>query len=69
MYEDLRHDTETIRVFYLKKEANLSENYECTLEDELKPPVFRPSVQKLIEEGRKKREKYDFGGDQAAQIL
>lgn len=69
VYEDLRNDNETIKVFYLKKELSIPDDYVCTLEQELKPPIYRPSVKKLIEEGRKKREVYDFGGSNAAQIL
>ncbi|KAI1286746.1 putative 28S ribosomal protein S6, mitochondrial [Halotydeus destructor] len=52
---EYRLDPEFVKIRFLKKEENIAEDYVCTLDDEMKPPVFRPSVLKLIEEGRKKR--------------
>ena len=57
-----------IRVHYLKKEANVADDYQCTLEEEMKVPSFRKSVQKLIEEGRVERAVYDVGEKNALQI-
>uniref|UniRef100_A0A0A9XSY9 Small ribosomal subunit protein bS6m n=2 Tax=Lygus hesperus TaxID=30085 RepID=A0A0A9XSY9_LYGHE len=37
--------------------VNETENFECTLEDELKPPPYRPEVMKMIEDARKKEKK------------
>ena len=67
--EDCRRDNETIRAYYVKKEKNLPDGYECTLDDEMKPPAMRPSVRNLIEQGRKKKTPYDMGGETARQIL
>ncbi|KAH9426933.1 hypothetical protein DERP_011602 [Dermatophagoides pteronyssinus] len=61
VFEDCRYDTDIIRAYYIRKESNLPENYECELFDELKPPAKRPSVMSLIEEGRKKKPDYDMG--------
>lgn len=36
--------------FLLKDESALPKSYECTLEEELKPPAFRSSVQPLLNE-------------------
>ncbi|XP_026673801.1 probable 28S ribosomal protein S6, mitochondrial isoform X2 [Ceratina calcarata] len=38
---------------YVYKQNELNKNMECTLHDELLPPPYRPSVQKLLETGRK----------------
>ena len=67
--EDCRRDNDTIRAYYVKKERLIPEDYECTLEDELKPPSLRPSVQSLIQQGRKSRPEYDIGGELARQII
>ena len=37
----------------------LPEGYVCTLEEELLPPSFRPSVQKLKDEGYVPKKKYE----------
>lgn len=59
--EDCHHDNDMIRSYYLKKEYQVPDDYECTLEEEFKPPALRKSVQGLIEEGRKKKPVYDAG--------
>lgn len=41
---------------FIKKELKIPKEYKCTLEDELKPPVFREPVKRLIEESRKWKE-------------
>lgn len=36
-----------------RRHTIIPDDYKCTLSEELLPPSFRPSVRKLIEEGRK----------------
>ena len=59
--EKLKVDNEVVRHLITRKESILPEDYECTLHEELKPPAYRKSVQKLIEEGRKPEDKYVTG--------
>ncbi|KAF7496049.1 hypothetical protein SSS_05179 [Sarcoptes scabiei] len=68
-YEDCRRDNEIIKVFYLKKEANLAADYRCDLDRELRPPALRPSVQSLIEEGRKASQVFDMGDDELVKRI
>nr|CAG4648388.1 EOG090X0IQO [Moina brachiata] len=49
--DELRRDIDLIRSQVIKLEEQ--KKFECTLEEEQKPPAYRRSVQKLIEEGRK----------------
>lgn len=47
---ELKLDVDIARArFHLANETALPEDYECTLEEELKPPAFRKSVQPLLE--------------------
>lgn len=70
VYETCRQDNDIIRAYYIKKMQNLQENYRCTLSEELRPPSYRKSVQKLIEEGRESSEVYDMGDNyNTRQIL
>lgn len=56
-------------MFYLKKEANLAADYRCDLDRELRPPALRPSVQSLIEEGRKASQVFDMGDDELVKRI
>lgn len=56
-------DPDLLRHHIVPKTIKISEDYKCTLEEELLPPVFRPNVRKLLEEGRRRVEKYDRGTD------
>lgn len=38
-----------ISKFNLAEESTIPENYECTLEEELKPPAYRESIKPLLE--------------------
>nr|CAG4646708.1 EOG090X0IQO [Macrothrix elegans] len=49
--DELRRDIDLVRSHVVKLEEPVK--FECTLEEESKPPAYRKSVQKLIEEGRK----------------
>jgi hypothetical protein len=53
-----------MKVGFTLKETKVEPDYECTLEEELQPPSFRKSVQKLIEEGRRKQIVYDKGTEE-----
>ena len=66
--EDCCRDNDMMRVFYVKKESDVPDGYECTLEEEMKPPALRQSVQQLIEEGRRKKPEFDMGDPSAQQI-
>lgn len=52
-------DSDIIRSALMLKYEKLAPNYECTLEEELLPPSHRPSVKKLIEEGRPLKPRYE----------
>ena len=67
IHEDCRRDNDFVRVWWVKKASELPEGYQCTLEEEMKPPALRQSVQKLIEEGRRREPAYDMG-DKAANV-
>lgn len=71
VYETCRQDNDIVRAFYVKKEQNIPDNYRCSLSEELQPPSYRKSVQKLIQEGKKSRgEVFDMGDSfNARQIL
>ena len=43
-----------------RKENLISENYECDLFEDLKPPVYRKTVQKMMETGKQFRNKQEF---------
>jgi len=52
--EGLQVDDSTVRVVFMEKDRpKIPSDYVCTLEEELLPPALRPSVQQLIEMGRK----------------
>jgi small subunit ribosomal protein S6 len=57
----LKVDSEILKHTVRRKESILSEDYECTLHEELQAPAHRPSVQKLIQEGRKPEKAYETG--------
>lgn len=57
-----------IKTFYVKKESSIPDGYECTLEEEMKPPALRQSVKKLVEEGRRQQPVFDMGEPNARQI-
>jgi small subunit ribosomal protein S6 len=62
--DSLKLDNDLMKVGFTLKETKVEPEYECTLEEELQPPSFRKSVQKLIEEGRKKQIVYDKGTEE-----
>ena len=66
--EDCCRDNDMLRTFYVKKENSVPDGYECTLEEEMKPPALRKSVEQLIEEGRRSKPEFDMGDPSAAQI-
>lgn len=43
-----------------RKENLISDNYECDLFEDLKPPVYRKTVQKMMETGKQFRNKQEF---------
>lgn len=66
--EDCQRDNDISRTFFVKKEPSVREGYRCTLEEELKPPSLRQSVQSLIEKGRVEKKVFDIGPPSARQI-
>lgn len=51
---DLKMDTDIIKATFIRRDdPKVRGEYECTLEEELLPPAARPSIKKLIAEGRK----------------
>lgn len=57
----LKVDSEIVRHSVRRKESSLSDAYECTLHEEMLPPSYRPSVQKLIQDGRNPEKPYETG--------
>ena len=58
--DECRRDMDIIRSHIYTKNELLKEK-ECTLQEELLPPAYRPSVMNLLEEAKKQRsEKYKF---------
>lgn len=48
---ELKLELDIVRFFgSLSDESKVPEDYDCTLEEELRPPAFRKSVQPLLEE-------------------
>lgn len=51
LHPELKLDQEILRSnFFIKDQSVLPENYVCTLEEELKPPVYRESIQPLLKD-------------------
>lgn len=57
-YIDMSRDV--LRYKISRKENLVSENYECDLFEDLKPPVFRKTVHKMMETGKQFRKKQEF---------
>jgi len=53
----LRTDTDLMKVQFCEKESKISEDYVCTLEEELKPPALRPSIQSLVRQNEERLRK------------
>ena len=49
--DEFKRDIDLVKANIVKCEE--SANFNCTLDEELKPPAYRNDVHKLIEEGRK----------------
>ncbi|KZC10822.1 PREDICTED: probable 28S ribosomal protein S6, mitochondrial [Dufourea novaeangliae] len=63
--DEFNRDIDVIRT-RIYKQNPIESNEECTLEQELLPPAYRPSILKLLEEGRRKKKhefKYNSGLD------
>lgn len=52
LLEEFRRDTDILRKTFVALDNDWPEP-KCTLEEEMLPPAYRPSIQKMIEEGRK----------------
>ncbi|CAL8147535.1 unnamed protein product [Orchesella dallaii] len=50
--DEFRRDIDIIRHGFMRIKPE--EKFECTLDEEMKPPAYREDVKKMIEEGRKK---------------
>ncbi|CAG2103877.1 unnamed protein product [Medioppia subpectinata] len=57
IHESLRMDTDIMKVRYTTKDTKIPDDYECTLEEELKPPALRPSVQMLVKQNEERIKK------------
>ena len=57
IHDSLRMDTDLMKVYFAEKETKIPEDYVCTLEEELKPPALRPSIQSLIRQDEERKRK------------
>ena len=48
IFDTLRQDTDLMKVKFSEKTKKIPEDYVCTLEEELKPPALRPTIQSLM---------------------
>lgn len=63
---DLKMDTDVINCAFIRRDdVKVTPDYVCTLEEELLPPSSRPSVRKLIAEGRKVHQVEVFNADKS----
>ncbi|GFQ84200.1 uncharacterized protein TNCT_63331 [Trichonephila clavata] len=53
--DECDHDPDIIKHGFVETYKKFPEN--CTLEEELRPPAFRKSVLKLLEDGKKRKER------------
>lgn len=51
LYPELKNDIDLLKAnFYIKDQSIISPDYQCTLDEELQPPVHRKSLQPLLSE-------------------
>ncbi|XP_054164223.1 probable 28S ribosomal protein S6, mitochondrial [Oppia nitens] len=57
IHKSVRMDTDIMKVHFTEKTNKVADDYVCTLDDEHKPPMLRPSVQSLFRQNEERLRK------------
>jgi len=57
IFETLRMDTDLMKVKFSEKTQKIPEDYVCTLDEELRPPALRPTIQSLMRQNEERLRK------------
>jgi len=52
--DSIKMDTDIMRVYFDEKKVKIADDYVCTLDEELKPPALRPSIQSLVRQNEER---------------